>query len=220
MGKPPPSESQRRDSDVPDSRERILAATAEVLARRGTTKLSLSEVALQAGVARMTLYRFFPSKAELITAFTQYESDQIGLGIAKATVGLRGIDRLDATLQFLVDYQLSYSGLRMLDIEPGQVLERIAGLVPILCERLASTIPGPDAEIKAATLMRVVVAHYIMRGEDPDMFLAQLRLVVGIDRDSTKSVRKRNSTAKSNTVKARAQMAKQVKSVRRRRPDG
>jgi hypothetical protein len=72
--------------------------------------------------------------------------------------------------------------------------------MPMLCERLASTIPGPDAEIKAATLMRVVVSHYIVRGEDADKFLAQLRLVVGIDRHSTKSVRKRNSTAKSNKV--------------------
>jgi AcrR family transcriptional regulator len=149
----------------------------------------------------MTLYRFFPSKDELISAFTQYESDQIALGIAKATVGLRGIDRLDATLRFLVDYQLSYSGVRMLDIEPGQVLERIERLMPMLCERLASAIRGPDAEIKAATLMRVVVSHYIVRGEDADKFLAQLRLVVGIDRHSTKSVRKRNSTATSNTVR-------------------
>ena len=32
------------------SRERILAATAEVLGRNGMTKLSLSEVALRAGV--------------------------------------------------------------------------------------------------------------------------------------------------------------------------
>jgi AcrR family transcriptional regulator len=44
------------------SRERILAATAEVLGRNGMTKLSLSEVALRAGVSRPTLYRWFASK--------------------------------------------------------------------------------------------------------------------------------------------------------------
>ncbi len=38
-------------------RQRILAATAEVLGRNGMTKLSLSEVAQQAGVSRPTLYR-------------------------------------------------------------------------------------------------------------------------------------------------------------------
>lgn len=39
------------------SRQRILAATADVLGRNGMSKLSLSEVALQAGVSRPTLYR-------------------------------------------------------------------------------------------------------------------------------------------------------------------
>ena len=41
------------------TRHRILVATAEVLGRSGQTKLSLSEVALQAGVSRPTLYRWF-----------------------------------------------------------------------------------------------------------------------------------------------------------------
>jgi len=55
------------------SRERILAATAEVLGRNGMTKLSLSEVALRAGVSRPTLYRWFASKRELLDAFVVWE---------------------------------------------------------------------------------------------------------------------------------------------------
>ena len=39
------------------TRQRILLATAEVLGRNGKTKLSLSEVATQAGGSRPTLYR-------------------------------------------------------------------------------------------------------------------------------------------------------------------
>ena len=53
------------------TRQRILAATAEVLGRNGKTKLSLSEVAAQAGVSRPTLYRWFASKEELLSAFSQ-----------------------------------------------------------------------------------------------------------------------------------------------------
>ena len=48
--------------DETSSRHRLLLATAEVLGRSGQTKLSLSEVALQAGVSRPTLYRWFASK--------------------------------------------------------------------------------------------------------------------------------------------------------------
>jgi AcrR family transcriptional regulator len=50
--------------DDTSTRRRILVATSEVLKRNGQTKLSLSEVALQAGVSRPTLYRWFASKAE------------------------------------------------------------------------------------------------------------------------------------------------------------
>ena len=55
------------------TRQRILAATAEVLGRNGMTKLSLSEVALQAGVSRPTLYRWFDSKRDLLDAFVVWE---------------------------------------------------------------------------------------------------------------------------------------------------
>ncbi|MGH8965852.1 MAG: TetR/AcrR family transcriptional regulator, partial [Actinomycetes bacterium] len=60
----------QRDASVEDTstRHRILVATAEVLARSGQTKLSLSEVALQAGVSRPTLYRWFADKQELLDA--------------------------------------------------------------------------------------------------------------------------------------------------------
>jgi AcrR family transcriptional regulator len=51
---------QVTDPDT-STRQRILAATAEVLGRHGMTKLSLSDVALQAGVSRPTLYRWFAS---------------------------------------------------------------------------------------------------------------------------------------------------------------
>ncbi len=59
--------------DDSSTRGRILAATAEVLGANGMTKLSLSEVALQAGVSRPTLYRWFASKQELLDAFVVWE---------------------------------------------------------------------------------------------------------------------------------------------------
>ena len=55
------------------TQQRIPAATAEVLSRNGKRKLSLSDVATQAGVSRPTLYRWFASKEELLSAFSRYE---------------------------------------------------------------------------------------------------------------------------------------------------
>jgi len=168
--------------DAPDNstRQRILAATAEVLGRNGMTKLSLSEVATQAGVSRPTLYRWFPSKEELVSAFSRYERHTFDTGIARATEGLRGTERLDAALRFIVDYQHSYTGVRMIDIEPKHVLADFSRILVPMREGLQRMISGSDAAVKAAAAIRIAISHYIIRSDDSDQFLAQLRQAVGI----------------------------------------
>ncbi len=47
------------------ARERILAAAAELIGQGGLAGLSMERLAAAAGVSRATVYRFFPSKAEL-----------------------------------------------------------------------------------------------------------------------------------------------------------
>jgi len=157
-------------ADVDNStRQRILAATADVLGRHGMTKLSLSHVALQAGVSRPTLYRWFASKRELLDAFVVWERQHYERAVAEATAGLPACEKLDAALRVIVDYQHSYPGLRMIGIEPAQVIKR---LMRHRLERLAS---GPDPALAAATAVRVAISHYLVRSDDDDDFLEQLR---------------------------------------------
>jgi len=173
------SETATEDSST---RSRILAATAEVLARNGQTKLSLSEVALQAAVSRPTLYRWFASKEELLESFGRYERDLFDDGISRATAGLRGNEKLDAALRFIVEYQQSYSGVRVVDIEPEVVIAQLSHVIPIMRARLQKLLTGPNAALKAATAIRVAISHYIVRSDDDDQFLSQLRHAVGISR--------------------------------------
>jgi AcrR family transcriptional regulator len=162
------------------TRQRILAATAEVLGRNGKTKLSLSDVATQAGVSRPTLYRWFASKEALLSAFSSYERQFFESGLVKATAGLKGTERLDAALRFIVDYQHSYSGVRMVDVEPEHVIAQVSRVIPQMREGLQRLLPGPNAAVKAATVIRIAISHYIVRSDDADQFLAQLRHAVGI----------------------------------------
>ncbi|WAJ45583.1 TetR/AcrR family transcriptional regulator [Mycobacterium sp. Aquia_216] len=162
------------------TRQRILFATAEVLGRNGKTKLSLSEVATQAGVSRPTLYRWFASKEELLSAFSQYERQLFESGLVKATAGLKGYDKLDAVLRFIVEYQHSYSGVRMVDVEPEHTIAQFAHVIPQMRDGLQRHLPGPNAAVKAATVIRIAISHYIVRSDDADEFLAQLRHAVGI----------------------------------------
>ncbi|MGK2879500.1 MAG: TetR/AcrR family transcriptional regulator [Mycobacterium sp.] len=167
------------------TKQRILAATSEVLSRNGKSKLSLSDVAAQAGVSRPTLYRWFASKEELLDALGLYERHLFDTGIAETTAGLRGTDRLDAALQFIVKYQQSYSGVRVVDVEPQVAIGQLSAVLPRMRAQLQRLLPGPDGAVKAATAIRVAVSHYIVRSDDDDQFLAQLRHAVGIKEPST-----------------------------------
>jgi AcrR family transcriptional regulator len=166
------------ESDT-STQQRILAATAEVLGRNGKRKLSLSDVAVQAGVSRPTLYRWFASKEDLLSAFSKYERQTFESGMGRATAGLKGADKLDAALRFIVEYQHSYTGVRMVDIEPEHVI-KFSNVIPQMRDGLQRLIPGPNAAVKAATAIRVAFSHYMIRSDDADEFLAQLRHAVGI----------------------------------------
>jgi AcrR family transcriptional regulator len=157
------------------SRQRILAATAEVLGRNGMTKLSLSEVALQAGVSRPTLYRYFADKRELLDAFVVWERQYYECAVADATADLPPCERLDAALRVIVEYQQSYPGLRMIDIEPAQVIRRLSRVIPLMRERLERLASGPDPALAVSTAVRVAISHYLVRSDDDDDFLDQLR---------------------------------------------
>jgi AcrR family transcriptional regulator len=52
-------------------RERIMATSYELFSRRGVRDVGVDEVIEQAGVAKATLYRHFPSKDELVLAFLE-----------------------------------------------------------------------------------------------------------------------------------------------------
>jgi AcrR family transcriptional regulator len=157
------------------SRQRILAATAEVLGRNGMTKLSLSEVAAQAGVSRPTLYRYFADKRELLDAFVVWERQYYERAVADATADLPPCERLDAALRVIVEYQQSYPGLRMIDIEPAQVIRRLSRVIPLMRARLERLASGPDPALAVSTAVRVAISHYLVRSDDDDDFLDQLR---------------------------------------------
>lgn len=162
------------------TRDRILMATTEVLSRNGRTKLSLSNVAAQAGVSRPTLYRWFASKEELLDEFGDHERQMFDTGISRATAGLHGTDKLDAALRFIVEYQQSYSGVRLVDVEPEVSIAQLSEVIPVVRARLQRLLPGPNGAVKAATAIRVAVSHYLVRSDDGDQFLAQLRHAVGL----------------------------------------
>jgi AcrR family transcriptional regulator len=65
------SAPERGVGEPAKARERILDAAYELFSKRGIRAVGTEEVLAQAGVAKSTLYRHFPSKDELVLAFLQ-----------------------------------------------------------------------------------------------------------------------------------------------------
>lgn len=178
------------------TRVRLLEATAEALARSGTRKLSLSDVAVTAGVSRPTLYRWFPSKDALLEAFGVYEQQKYDAGIAEAVAGLDGDARLDAVLRFIVQFQHTYSLQRIVDVEPEHVVHQMTRVMPIMRDRLVSHFPGPDGRVVATVVARIALSHALIPDDDPRLFLAELRHAAGLESKHTKPARRRHLPAR------------------------
>src|ERR1700678_3198741 len=106
----------------------------------------LSEVAAEAKVSRPTLYRYFPSKEALLDAFGLYEQDNFDAGISSAMAGLRGHERLDAALQFVVAFQRTYSLGFLVEPDPEHVLPKMKRVRQALHGRTARLIQGENAD--------------------------------------------------------------------------
>jgi AcrR family transcriptional regulator len=57
--------------DAPDARERILETSYELFSRHGINAVGIDRIVAEARVAKMTLYRHFSSKEELVLAFLE-----------------------------------------------------------------------------------------------------------------------------------------------------
>ena len=78
----------RREEKKAESRRRILDAAREVFFRDGFMAANLDEVAEKAGVAKGTLYRYFPNRHALHLAYVKRESRRILERVRAETAGL------------------------------------------------------------------------------------------------------------------------------------
>ncbi|BCP04652.1 TetR/AcrR family transcriptional regulator [Mycobacterium paraintracellulare] len=56
-------------SKSPSAKERLIATAYDLFTRRGISDVGVDEIVAKAGVAKATLYKYFPSKEDLVLAF-------------------------------------------------------------------------------------------------------------------------------------------------------
>jgi AcrR family transcriptional regulator len=71
LEKPPVSGAAGAKPAVKSARERILEVATELFYREGIRAIGVDTIVARSGVAKMSLYRSFPSKDELVAAFLE-----------------------------------------------------------------------------------------------------------------------------------------------------
>jgi AcrR family transcriptional regulator len=179
----------------------ILEAAGRAIAARGSGKLTLSAVAAAAGVSRPTLYRWFPSKADLLTALTAYETKRFDAGLQSAVAAHRAPARkLDAALRYLITYLDESLGAEAIGVDPEFALQGLANelaphvdaLVRLLGDAFAQ-VPAVrtralSREQAAEIFLRLAYSHYLVPHSDSEVLLAAMRSFAGLPRRSMRTV--------------------------------
>tara|TARA_R110000772_G_scaffold268731_1_gene398304 strand:- start:6925 stop:7572 length:648 start_codon:yes stop_codon:yes gene_type:complete len=144
--------AKSRSSGPNQSVRRILDATLETLARQGLQSLSMTDVCRAAGVARGTLYRYFPTKESLLEGIGEQVRAHFEDGLkAVCDETHSGKERFQAVMEFLVVYSRSTRGDRLLEVEPGFVLQFFARNMQHYSEIMADALQPFFEEIQTRT---------------------------------------------------------------------
>ncbi|QEY18749.1 TetR/AcrR family transcriptional regulator [Cellvibrio sp. KY-GH-1] len=148
-----------KESHKLESRQRILAAAAELFTRKGFNQVGIDEVMLAAGMTRGAFYAHFNSKIEL------YEEAILSAGIAAAQRFSEDTNHLD----HIVDSYLSEAHLHSPDIR-----------CPLAC--LVSDVAHDDERVKQIyTRLFKGFTHHLNKKDrsDPNTVLLQSVLMIG-----------------------------------------
>lgn len=163
------------------SEARILDATKRCIERWGFEKVTVEDIAAEAGVSRATLYRLFPGgKDILFEAMRVRELDDFFATISAAVAGASSIEDLlvrlvvVATSELRADQHLAM----MLATEPGETLGQLtaAGFPRIV--RVASTYLTPliarhvsdhDAARLIDVLARATISYFLAPSDHVDL---------------------------------------------------
>jgi AcrR family transcriptional regulator len=71
-------------SSTPEVTAKVVDGALRAIARFGLTKLTVDDVAREAGISRATLYRYFPGRGAVLAAVVQSETERLQRGLDEA----------------------------------------------------------------------------------------------------------------------------------------
>ena len=163
---------------IPETRDRILEGALQAMGRVGLRRLTMADVAEAARLSRGTVYRYFPSKEDLLAVLAEYERDRFSDGLRRSLAEEKGRPGLEALAEYLMKYLREHPALTlMIDTEPAFVLGFFRRQLPVfhriaddlLGEPMEQAQPVRDGRVSVAELnellLRVVLAVFLVPGE-------------------------------------------------------
>ncbi len=160
-----------------DPRQLVLASTVECAGRVGLSRISVEEVAREAGVSRASVYRWFPGgREQLVDEAITWE---VGRFLTRLAAAVADADDFPARLarglvfahRAIEEHEVLQ---RLLETEPGAFLPQLHQTTPLvtavirdyLRERLAGVRlrPGVDVDTAADYLARMVLSFMATPG--------------------------------------------------------
>lgn len=164
-----------RSNGSEQSINRILDATMEAISRQGVRNVSMSDVCRFAGVARGTLYRYFPSKEILLESLGQRTRQQTEDGIRAAAASAHsGEEALVAVINFLTAFAGDSKAASMLEVEPQFFMDFLRRHMPHYAEVVAESLADYFAELEKQlgySIDRVLCAELLLRLQTSYIFL-------------------------------------------------
>lgn len=163
---------------VAETRDRILEGALAALGRVGPRRLTMGDVSARAGLSRGTVYRYFPTKEDLLAVLAEYEQERFSEGLRRGLADLDGPPTLAAVVGYLIDYLRQHPALPlMIDVEPEFVLAFLRRQMPVF-HRITEELLGPVMSAVRPVregllsvreldelLLRVVLSVFLVPGE-------------------------------------------------------
>lgn len=179
--------SDSRGSGTPSARDRILRTAHDLFYRDGIRATGIDRVIAESGVAKLTLYRHFPSKNDLIRAYLDYRHQRWLAWFADALARHGGGS--DAIVPAVGEWlrDPGYRGCAFIN-SVGELAGSLPEVVDIarahkadVAVAIAAVLPASRQRVKLAQAIALAIDGAIVRAQfdvTPDAALDALKRIV------------------------------------------
>ena len=159
----------RREARRQETHEALVSAAMTLLATKGFEETTTDEIAQVAGVSRRTLFRYFPTKADIVTAWAQQMTDVLRAHVAGCPAGTSPQAMLCSALEAVVPHMAqtppeAYAFVYLIERTPALLpvsLRKYAQWEDSLADALSHHLTDqPDSMLAARVAARSGIAAF------------------------------------------------------------